>query len=334
MVSIGLIGFGRWGKNHYKALTDIDGINVPLVCDPLLEERTVGNTKFVKDYREAIDRDDVDAMIVATHATTHYKISRDLLLSGKHLLVEKPITTNLRDGKELCDIADEKDKVLMVGEIFRFNPAVNYIAKGINDGVIGDVRYFEARRIGLGPIRHDVNVVWDLASHDFYLSNLFTSSRPETVAGHGVSFNGNVEDVATLALKFPGNKFGSIYVNWGHPIKERTIVIGGTKGAFVFDDVSLTDKVRLYSRGVDYQPDSAGMVPFLASIRSGDINIPSIDLRSSPLDIEVGHFVKCITQGVHCVSSGRIGLEAIAILEAAKESMNNKGIEVPVNYAI
>ncbi len=331
MTSIGLVGLGYWGKNHYKTLREMPGVSIPFVCDPVADGSSLG-PEFIRDYRDAARRKGVDGVVVATPATTHYEVVKEFLNAGKHVLVEKPITTNLAQGKELCDLADERERVLMVGEIFRFNPAINYIMEHIGEGKIGDVKYFEARRIGLGPIRQDVGVVWDLASHDVYLANMFMRSLPERVGCHQVSFNGSVGDVATLALQFPGNRFGSIYVNWAHPLKERTIIIGGSRGAFAFDDIDPTDKVKHYERGVDYQPGTAGLAPFMASVRSGDIHIPSINLRGSPLERELRHFADCIDGKEKCMISGREGLKSLAVLAAADESIKRNGQEVVVMY--
>ncbi len=326
-INVALVGCGYWGKNYVKTFADLDKTRLEYIVDSKTPKIKIPEgVRFISSMDEMLKDSNVDGVIVATPTNTHYDVAFKVLNAGKHVLVEKPITTKSEEARNLCGIAKENNLALMVGHIFRYNDAVCEVKKRIDEGEIGNLRYIEARRIGLGPIRNDVNVLWDLATHDIYLSNLFVGNNPCSVSCAGISHNGSLEDIANLTLKYHGGVMSTIYVNWEHPIKERKIIIGGTKKAILFDDVKPSEKIRIYDKGVDYQSAEGGFGEFQALTRDGDIVIPKLKLKS-PLENEIVHFVDCI-EGKKCLSDGYEGLETVRILEAAEESMKNGGKEI------
>lgn len=334
MVKLALIGCGLWGKNYLSNLRDMADVELLYVCD--IKNEPPGRilpkeAKFSRNHNEVLDDKEVKGVIIATPTSTHYEMVRSALLKGKNVLVEKPITTNSEEAKALFELAKEKGLILMVGHIFKFNPAVRYIKEMIDKGEIGDLRYIEARRVGLGPIRTDVDVLWDLATHDIYISKYLTGKKPLSLSSFGVSHNKKLDDVSCTNIKFPGDVLATIYVNWEHPVKERKIFIGGTKKAILFDDVEPTDKIKIYDKGVDYQPASGEFSEFIASTRDGDIIIPKIKSKQ-PLTEEIRHFIDCIEGKTACESDGQDGFETVKILESADISKKSGGKEIEIKW--
>ena len=329
MTELALVGCGYWGKNYVKTLADLnEEVNLRYVIDTKKPSIKIPKeVKVMDSMDEMLTDSNIDGVIIATPTNTHYCLASKALNAGKHVLVEKPITTKSEEAKKLCGLAKENNLILMAGHTFRYNDAVQDIQNRINNGDIGNLRYIEARRIGLGPIRQDVSSLWDLATHDIYLSNLFVGNKPHSVSCTGISHNERLEDICNLTLKYPGGVMSTIYVNWEHPIKERKIIIGGTKKAILFDDVEPSEKIRIYDKGIDYQSVHGGLGEFQALTRDGDIVIPKLKLRP-PLENEVLHFVNCIKDDLRCLSDGNEGTETVKILEAAEESMKNGGEKV------
>lgn len=326
---IALIGCGYWGRNHLRTLREMDNIGISYVCDSReLSLKLLGAIKHSKDYREILADSEVDGAIIATPTNTHYQVARDFLQAKKHVFVEKPITNNVDEAQELCGLAKENNVCLMIGEIFRFNPAIKFIKEQIDLGNLGELRYLESRRVGLGPIRTDVSALWDLATHDIYISNLITGQKPKSVSYQGISHNGKLDDISCINIKYESPKvLSTIYVNWEHPIKERMLIVGGTKKAIKFDDIQPSEKIHIFERAVDYLPITGDFGEFQSSIRSGSIMIPQIKVVQ-PLEEELKHFVKCMNKEEDCLSSGEQGLETVKVLEAAEESRKKKGLEI------
>jgi len=332
MVQIGLIGYGYWGKNYVATLRDMPSIRTRWVCDSQSRPEEILNqlpARFSREYSEVLKDKETEAVIIATPASTHYQIGRDALKRGKHVLIEKPIARTVREAEALVCLAKKAGKILMVGHTFMYNPGINYVKDEVEKGAIGRIRYIDIRRVNPGPIRQDVNVVWDLGTHDIYLSIYLADRLPRTVSYQGASFNGKLDDVGNIFLKFEGNLSANIHNNWIHPKKERQCIVGGEKGALVFDDTLPAHKVTLYKMGVDFQPAESGIGAFHSAITSGDIIIPRISFKQ-PLMEEIQHFVDCIKGQAVCKSSGTNGLDVLRVLEAADKSRLAKGLEVLV----
>lgn len=332
MTNIALVGCGYWGKNYVDTLRDIDDVNVKYICD-LKEEnlaplrKKLPNSLFFHDYKDILKYSDIDGVIIATPTATHFKIAKDFLEAGKNVLVEKPLTNNSKDAKILCDIADKNNLILMVGHIFKYNPAIVKIKELIDSGELGELRYIESRRVGLGPIRQDVSVLWDLATHDVYISNFLVGSTPQKVSCIGISHNKNIDDITNASLVYSNGVFSTIYANWGHPVKERKLYVGGTKKAILFDDVEPVNKIIIFDKGVTYTPSVSGFSEFVAATRDGDVHIPKIQ-NKPPLKEEIEHFLRCISKREACKTDGKEGLETVRVLESAEMSRKRGGVEI------
>src|SRR3989344_38532 len=294
MINVALIGCGHWGKNYINTIRNIPNARLKYVYDIKKPDMALPEgTIFAQDLKQILEDEEISGIMVVTPTTTHYDLALKIIESGKNILVEKPLTTNSMQAKELCEAADRKGIILMVGHIFKYNRAIREIKKKIDEGEIGDLRYIESRRIALGPIRQDTSALWDLITHDVYIATYLIGKMPYCISCVGKSHNKKVDDIVSLNIKFPDDIFVTIYANWEHPIKERKIIIGGTKKAILFDDVEISNKIVIYDRGVDYQATGGGFEEFHASIRNGDILIPKLKI-GAPLDEEIKHFINCI----------------------------------------
>lgn len=328
--NIALIGCGYWGRNHLRTLSSMKNVNLSYVCDPRMSDIDLENseTELTADYQKILDDSSVRGVVISTPTATHYSLAKEFLNVKKAVFVEKPLATSVNDAEDLCSIAKSIGQLLMVGEIFRFNPAVHFIKNLIESGEIGELRYLESRRVGLGPVRNDVSALWDLATHDIYISNLLVGRNPIMLNYSGVSHNGKLDDISCINIKYSKpSVLSTIYVNWEHPIKERVLIVGGTKKAVKFDDVQPSEKIAIFERGVDYSPVSGDFGEFQSSIRSGSIIIPQIKIKQ-PLEEELKNFIESIDCPEKCMSPGHFGLQTVKVLEAAEESRGNRGVEI------
>ncbi len=334
MLNIGLVGCGYWGKNYVRIIGENSLVNFMYISDLKGEPeglRMSPKTIFVEDYNEMLSDKNLDAVVIATPTSTHYSLTKDFLEYGKHVLVEKPLTPNLGEAEDLCRISKEKGVILMVGEIFRFNSGIQYMKESIQRGDLGEIRYIECRRVGLGPIRTDVSALWDLVSHDIYITRLLAGKNPVSVNCNGISHNGYLDDIVALSLNFPEKLFATIYASWEHATKERQIIVGGNKKAIKFDDIQIDNKIIVFDKGVDYQPKTGEYSDFQASIRDGDVYIPKLKIKE-PLLMEFNHFIECINNPLEkCNSSGLEGLITVKILEACEKSRQNGGAQVTIS---
>ena len=329
---VAVIGCGYWGVNYVRVVREVADAELVAICEPRLERlRQVGarypDTDLVPDLDTLLDREDVDAVVIATSATTHYDVARRCLEAGKHVLVEKPLATTSPDGQELVRMADEQGLTLMVGHTFVYNAAVAKLKEYVDEGALGEMYYLYARRTNLGPVRSDVNALWDLAPHDISIFGHLLGAAPEWVSATGVSVlrNGR-EDVGFITLGYPGGLIGNIHVSWADPDKVRELVVVGSKRRVAFDDVSGTEPVRLFEKGVAAPEE----VDFPLKVRDGDIISPRI-APSEPLRNQVEHFIDCLTTGRVPATSGADGLVVVGVMEAVVKSMKRNGAPVPLD---
>jgi len=330
MLNLGLIGCGYWGKNYVSTIKNIPELNLKYVNDLKLTNIPLSeSTIYTKNLEDVLKDQEVKGVMIVTPTITHYSLAAKALENGKHVLVEKPMTSNTKDAERLCEIAQANNVNLMVGHVFKYNTAVKIIQEKIFSGEMGELRYIEARRVGLGPIRQDVDVLWDFASHDIYIANMFVGKRPSMVSCIGISHNGKLDDISSLNLKYENpDVMATIYVNWEHPVKERKIIIGGSEKAILFDDIEPADKLKIFDRGVNYLNTKIGFGTFQAITKQGDTLIPKLNLNP-PLEDEIRHFGECMN-GAKCLSDGYEGLSVVEILEAAEKSKKNGGLEVKI----
>lgn len=330
-LNVALIGCGYWGKN-YLNLFNSEGIFGPAflkyVHDIVPPSKALPKeVVFAKDISTILNDSEIQAVIIATPTKTHFDIASQVLQAGKHVLIEKPLTLHLAEAEKLNELAQKMKKTLMVGHIFKYNHALRELKRRIDAGEIGTLRYLDARRVALGPVRQDASALWDLISHEVYIFMYLVGSAPISISYAGGGYMNSVDEIVSINMRFPGKIFASAYANWAHPVKERKIVVGGSKKAIAFDDVHSSDKLTIYDRSIDYLPNPTNFSEFQTTIREGDILIPKITM-SQPLITEVEHFFKCIQDNETCMSDGSDGVSVVRILEAAEKSKKLGGAEV------
>jgi len=337
MVRIGIIGIGHWGPNYARILNGLIPNVTLAACVDRIESRLRGiraqypHVEVFTDHREMLSRHLVDAVAICTTATTHRSLTEDCLDAGLDVLVEKPIAPTSRDAEAMIERAHQTKRILMVGHTFLFNPAVQAIKRYIDTGDLGTVLYLHFQRTGLGPIRQDVNALWDLAPHDLSMLSYWLGSEPIEVIARGQSYlKPGCDDVVFVTLRYPNDVLASIHVSWLDPVKVRRATIVGDRRMAVFDDVNASEKLRLYDKGASYQPADGDFGAFVAAVRDGDVLIPSLDNRE-PLREQLAHFVKCVQERREPLTGGREGLAVVKVLEAAQAELdrNRKGTEVP-----
>jgi predicted dehydrogenase len=323
LLHVAVIGFGHWGPNYARLLSGtVSGAILTACADSSAGrlaafERQYPSVRAYTDYRTMLRDGDIDAVIVATPTSAHREVAEQCLRAGTHVLVEKPLAATVLDAQALLTLAQEEQRVLMVGHTFLFNSAVKAIKRYIDDGLLGRVRYMYFQRTGLGPIRQDVNALWDLAPHDLSMLRYWLGADPIDLVARGQSYlKAGTEDVVFLTLNYPNQVLASVHVSWLDPVKVRRVTVVGDEKMVVFDDTHLTEKLRLYDHGADYQPREGGFGEFVASVRDGDILIPSLD-HTEPLRAQMEHFIECIGTGGKALSSAEDGVAIVRVLERA-----------------
>ncbi len=314
-LGVAVVGCGYWGMNYVRIFNELTESRVVAVCDQSADRLKEAARRFPGVYLttqvdDAASQPGVDAVVVCTEATTHFNVTRRLLLAGKHVLVEKPLTTIAADSEKLIDLAESNSAILMVGHTFIFNAGVRKVKEYVQQAG-GRVYYLYARRTNLGPIRRDVNALWDLAPHDIVLRN----SR---------------DDVGFISLGYPDNVLAHVHVSWADPDKAREVVVVKSDKRIVFNDLNGVEQVRVFEKGVstvEQEPLNYGEFRF--EIRDGDIISPRIE-PVEPLKNQCRHFLECVRTGKRPVSSGVEGRDVVRVLEAVNRSIESKGLQVEV----
>jgi predicted dehydrogenase len=334
-VRIAVAGCGYWGMNYVRIFNELVDSRVVAVCDQSVERLKEVSRRFPDVYLttqidDVASQPGVDAVVVCTEATTHFNVTSRLLLAGKHVLVEKPLTTIAADSEKLIDLADSNSAILMVGHTFLFNAGVRKVKEYVQqDG--GRVYYLYARRTNLGPIRRDVNALWDLAPHDIAIFNYLLSSTPQWVSAVGGKVLRNSrDDVGFISLGYPENVLAHVHVSWADPDKAREVVVVKSDKRIVFDDLNGVEQVRVFEKGVspvEQEPLNYGESRF--EIRDGDIISPRIE-PVEPLKHQCRHFLECVRTGRRPISGGAEGRDVVRVLEAVNRSIESKGLQVEV----
>jgi len=283
--------------------------------------------EFTTSFDDIVQNPAITAVIISTPVKTHFELAKQCLVAGKHVLCEKPMTQTSQEARELIELSRKKKLVLMPGHVFEFNSIVRYMKRLLDAKRIGEVIYISMFRTGLGPIRNDVNVVYDLASHDISILNLLLGSPPVTVSAIGKSFvKSSREDVAIISFEFPGKVIASLTVSWMDPIKQRLIKVVGTKKMLLFDDVS-AEKLKVINTGKNYQSLKGDFGSFQLSTKDGDILIPNIKYPE-PLKLEYEHFINCIRKGKSPMPDAESGSSVVKVLEAVCQSIKQNGKKI------
>lgn len=307
MKNIGIIGVGYWGRNYVNVFGGMDDVDLGWVCNRrnrVLDVELPDETKFCCDYRDVLSDELVDAVVVSTPFESHYQIVKDALMADKDVLVEKPMTYSSDEALELCKLARERSRVLMVGHIFLYNEAIDEVKGMVDGGDLGNLLYFESRRMGTVNNRGDYNAMWCLAPHDVSIVNHLVGELPVSVYAEGKGWiEEGVEDITHMKLRFANGVVADIFSGWAYPKKVRKSVIVGDKGIAMFDDMA-EHKVETF--------DAEGRGP-LRSLDCSD--------GKSPLERQCEDFVSCIEKRDRPLSSGVNGYENVRVLEAAQKSL-------------
>jgi predicted dehydrogenase len=340
MIGVAVVGAGHWGPHLVRNFNDHLSSHTLWVVDQAETRRKAIGERFPSvhlsaDIDDALDDDRVDAVVIATPTSTHGGLVRRALEAKKHVLVEKPITNSLEDAVELCRLAEAADRVLMVGHVFLFNPAVRSAKDYIDAGDLGEIKYLSMTRTNLGPVRTDVNAAWDLASHDISIANYWLESPPDTVSASGGSWlNEGVQDVVFATLRYPKGVVVHIEASWLNPRKRRLISVIGAERMLTVDDMDINEPIRLYDKGVvgadeEITDTFAG---FRSQIREGQVLIPHVT-TGEPLRAECDAFLARIRGGEGWLSDGWAGADVVAVLEAIDRSIGSDGAQQAVEKA-
>ena len=335
MLRVGVIGYGYWGPNLVRNFMETPGATVGAVSDlrpaRLAEcQARYPSIRVSPDFETLIQDPTLDAILVSTPVSTHFALAMAAIQAGKHVLVEKPLTTTSEDARRLIDAADKKGVVLMVDHTFVYTGAVRKMRELVEAGDLGQVYYYDSMRVNLGLFQHDVNVIWDLAVHDLAIMHYVLGAKPYAVSATGRSHVGNQpENIAYMTFMFPGGLIGHINVNWLAPLKVRRTMIGGSTKMIVYDDMEPSEKIKIYDKGILVGNGPESVYKLLVSYRSGDMWAPNLD-RTEALRLEAMEFMRCITTGEKSLTSGEVGLHVVELLEAATTSMKQQGTLVEI----
>jgi predicted dehydrogenase len=327
VIRMGVIGYGYWGPNIVRNFHRQERSRVVAICDksPKSLQRarqSYPEIRAIDECNDILTATDIDAIAIVTPVWTHYELAKIALENGKHVFVEKPFTCTTAQAEELIELAERKNLTIMVDHTFLFTGAVKRIKEFIDNGTLGDLYYYDSTRVNLGLFQHDVNVLWDLAPHDLSIMDYLIKDKPEAIVATGERHLNGVADIAFLTLYYPNNMIGHINVNWLSPVKVRTTLIGGEKKMLVWNDLDADEKLKVYDKGVQMSGD--GVYQLLVSYRSGDMWAPRLE-QLEALKIEAAYFVDCIINEKTPFNDGVAGLHVVRMLEAADQSLHQKG---------
>jgi predicted dehydrogenase len=337
MINIGIIGCGYWGPNLLRNFSECPDCTVTRVAELDSSRIEYLNQKFpqvitTKDHTDLLKKD-THAIVIATQASTHYKLAKEAMLAGKHVLVEKPLAMTVKEAEELVAISRKKKLKLMSGHTFEFNEAVRELKRLITNGTVGKPYYFYSQRLNLGIVRQDVNALWNLAPHDISILIYLIGENPVSVCCHGYDFiQDKIEDVIFMVLHFPNDIIAHVQVSWLDPHKVRKMTVVGSEKMVVYDDMA-DSKVQVFDKGIKKKniTDSMGRYDDFGKYQliktAGDVAFPKIDFVE-PLKEECFDFIASIIQDRDPLTNGENGLNVVRVLEAAQKSLDRRGEKV------
>jgi predicted dehydrogenase len=337
-INVGVVGLGYWGPNLARNFHSLAECRLKSVCDYSEDRLSHFKSNYpavdlLSSYEKLLGDEDIDAIVIATGAKSHYELAKSSLQAGKHTLVEKPLAGSTEECLELARIAESKGLVLMVSHTFLYSPAVRKIKEIVDSGDIGEIRYISARRLNLGIFQKDINVVWDLAPHDISIITHIMGALPESVNCQGSAHTTpGVEDVAAMSLKFKDERSAIIHTSWLDPRKVREMTIVGSRRMILYDDVAPQEKVKIFDTRVEHPPHYDTFAEFHYAYHYGDIYTPLIK-QEEPLKNESQHFIDCIRENKMPLTGGLDGAEVVRILEASSESLKQGGSPIQLERA-
>jgi len=333
-IKVGVIGYGYWGPNIVRNFFATPDCTVRMVADGRQERlnllaKTFPSIQGVKGAEDIIGSSEVDAIVIATPVHTHFELAKRALLQGKHVLIEKPMTSSVREADELIELATRKGLTLMADHTFLYTGAVQKMKEIIQTEVIGTPLYFDSSRINLGLFQPDINVLWDLAPHDISILTYLITEVPESINATGISHTGNkIENIAYLTVNYNSNFIAHFVCSWSSPVKVRQTLIGGDKKMILYNDLEPSEKVRVYDTGYNHKTEE-DRTRIMVDYRTGDVYIPKLSSREALAGV-ADDFVQSVIHKKEPMSNATLGKSVVRILEASQESIKNNGKEIRI----
>jgi predicted dehydrogenase len=330
LIRVGVVGYGYWGPNLVRNFAETPGCEVAAVADLDPHKLAIVKRRYpavatTTNFNDLLADPSIDAVAIATPVSTHYELALAALKAGKHLWVEKPMTETFEQAQRLVEEAERRGKVLHVDHTFIYTGAVQKMAQITRAGELGKAYYYDSIRINLGLFQRDVSVISDLAVHDFSILDHLFGEQPVAVTASGTNhFPGTPANLAYVTLYYDSGMIAHANVSWLAPVKVRQILIGGSKKMVVYDDLEPSEKIKIYDKGVSFTDDPAKIQEMRVGYRTGDMWAPKLAVAEA-LSVEGAHFVDCVAHGKTPLTDGQLGMRVVRLIEAACESMRDKG---------
>lgn len=330
MITVGIIGYGYWGPNLLRNFAETTGVTVRGVADLDVRKLEAVQRRYPAvatsaDYMTLIADPAIDAVAIATPVGTHFELAMTALKAGKHVWVEKPMTETSLQAEKLVEEAARRRLTLMVDHTFIYTGAVRKMKEIVSNGDVGRVLYYDSIRVNLGLFQRDVNVISDLAVHDFSILQYLLGEHPVAVSASGMNhFPDTPENLAYITLFYDSGMIGHANVNWLAPVKIRQILLGGDRKMIVYDDLEASEKVKVYDRGISFTDDPQKIYQLRVGYRSGDMWAPQLAMTEA-LRVACEHFAACVESSEAPLTGGQLGLRVVEVIEAATRSMRGRG---------
>lgn len=330
MLRYGIVGYGYWGPNLARVFNQAEGSTLVAVADRDEKSRMRAaslypNIAVHADARALIADPAIDVVAIATPVSTHFELARAALEAGKHVVVEKPLCGSSDEAARLVELAARVGRQILTDHTFVYTDAVRRIADMAASGELGRILYYDSTRINLGLFQSDVNVIWDLAVHDFAILSRIMPAPPEAISATAIDPMGTgTESLTYITLYYPGSTVAHIHASWLAPVKIRSIIIGGDRSMVVYDDLDVAEKIRIYDKGISVIKDTELQRQMRVAYRVGDMRAPKLDGREA-LSVMAEHANECFAGGVPPITSGEVGLQVVRLLESAEASARKGG---------
>lgn len=334
-IKVGVIGYGYWGPNIVRNFFSAANCTVVKVADSRSERlnllaRTFPSITAVNTSREIIEDKEIDAIVIATPVFSHFELAKEALKNGKHVMIEKPITSSVSQAAELIEIASKRGLTLMADHTFLYTGAIKKMKDLINEDILGTPQYFDSTRINLGLFQPDVNVLWDLAPHDLSILLFLINKMPASVNATGISHTKNaIENIAYMTVNYQSDFIAHFNCSWSSPVKVRSTLIGGDKKMILYNDLEPSEKVRVYDTGFNHKTEE-DRKKIMVDYRTGDVFIPKLSTMEALAGV-AKDFIDSIMSGNEPVSNAILAMNVVKILEASQLSIKNNGKEIKLN---
>ncbi len=335
MIQAGIIGYGYWGPNLVRNFFSQKNCTIKAIADSRLNRlelvsKAYPSIKTLQNADDLINDTEIDAVIIATPVFTHFDLAKKALMAGKHVLLEKPMASSVKECETLINLAHQKNLLLMVDHTFLYTGAVEKIKEIIDAGTLGNVKYLDSTRINLGLFQPDINVLWDLAPHDLSIVRYLHDEKPSSINATGISHTHNgIENIAFMTINYPSGFIAHLNCSWSSPVKVRTMMIGGDKKMIIYNDVEPTEKIKIYDTAYQVKTDEEKN-QILVDYRVGDIYVPKINNKEALASV-ANDFITGILENKEPRSSYHIGLDIVKMLEASEQSIKNNGTEIKIS---